>query len=38
MERVSRMTVEERVIAALTMRERFGWIQAGVNQQAAGKK
>lgn len=25
--RVSRMTVEERVKAALTMRERFAWLQ-----------
>jgi len=26
-ERVSLMTVEERITAALTMRERFAWIQ-----------
>ena len=26
-QRISRMTVEERIIAALTLRDRFAWIQ-----------
>ncbi|MCH7226732.1 hypothetical protein [Haloferula sp. A504] len=28
-ERISRMTVEERITAALTLRERFSWIHPG---------
>jgi len=36
--RVSRMTIEERVTAALTMRERFNWLQPGVGKQASSEK
>ena len=33
--RVSRMTIEERVKAALTMRDRFDWLQPEAGKQIA---
>ena len=36
--RVSRMTIEERITASLTMRERFAWIQPEGKTQAAKEK
>lgn len=38
LERVSRMTIEERVIAALTMHERFDWLQPVAEMQASVEK
>jgi hypothetical protein len=35
--RVSRMTVEERITAALTMRERFSWIQPEKKSQISSE-
>ena len=32
-ERVSKMTIEERVIAALTMRDRFAWLHADADKR-----
>lgn len=35
-ERVSRMTIEQRIIAALTLRERFAWIQPAEKTALSG--
>jgi hypothetical protein len=37
-ERVSRMTVEQRITEALTMRERFAWIQPEEKPRLSRKK
>jgi hypothetical protein len=37
-ERVSRMTVEERITASLTMPERFAWIQPEKKSRPSGEK
>ena len=36
--RVSRMTIEERVKAALTMRERFEWLQPEAGKRISSQK
>jgi hypothetical protein len=36
--RVSQMTIEERVTAALTMRERFDWLRSKSEKQAPLEK
>jgi len=38
LERVSRMTIEERIKAALTMRDRFDWLQPEAGSVLAVKK
>ena len=38
LERVSRMTVEERVIAALTMHDRFVWLQPEAGKRVFSEK
>jgi hypothetical protein len=32
------MTIEERIKAALTIKERFGWLQPAAGQRASGEK
>lgn len=36
--RVSRMTIEERITSALTMRDRFNWIQPESKPEASEEK
>jgi hypothetical protein len=38
LERVSRMTIEERVTAALTMRDRFDWLRPEVERRVSPEK
>jgi hypothetical protein len=38
LERVSAMTIEERVKAALTMRDRFGWLQPAAGKRTSSEK
>jgi hypothetical protein len=32
------MTIEERIKAALTIKDRFGWLQPAAGQRASGEK
>jgi hypothetical protein len=38
LERVSAMTIEERIKAALTMKDRFDWLQPAAGQGSSGEK
>ena len=38
LERVSAMTIEERIKSALTMKDRFDWLQPAAGQRASGEK
>lgn len=38
LKRVSAMTIEERIKAALTMKDRFDWLQPAAGQRASAEK